>query len=164
MQEFENFRRCREAGEFYKPRARVFPTSKVAEPAELPAYVERLGKNQFRLMVERNRKGQPLCDPRELQKAGQYLAHGSCSINVNDVYPASAKWPHAQAAWLPEEIHSGPREVRDLFVDGSDHVAHAPPYCTWDILFGKPDYCVEGHTLTLKSKTDTSEVEEPNGT
>lgn len=262
MQEFENFRGCREAGEFYKPRARVFPTSKVAKPVELPAYVERLGKNQFRLMVERNRKGQPLCDPRELQKAGQHLAHGPCSISVNDVYPASAKWPHAQAAWLtdayllafyafgyryifqacldpvreyirnsfankvddrlkfqelkatsvrtcnvhfsvdpevsfiipiredtphhlevsfldyhvrlplqytfsiviPEEVHSGSREVRDLFVDGSDHVAHAPPYCTWDILFGEPDYRVEEHTLTLKSETDTSDVEKSNGT
>jgi len=100
---FEAFRRTREAGQFYRPSTRVFPSRGVHEPAELGSISVEFKKDRQGLNLRfpvHKKTGQPLYNPREKQKSKEYFTRGPCTVIVEETYPFKDKWQYAQVALL----------------------------------------------------------------
>ncbi len=90
------------AGQFFRPRTRVFPSKGGYESAKFSSLVEvKEDKNGLNLRFPINKKtGHPLYNPKEKQKLEQYRAWGSCNVIVEETYPFKDKWLSAQVALL----------------------------------------------------------------
>lgn len=100
--DFEDFRRTKAAGQFYRAKVQVAPSSGLHEPAVFESLpVKEVTKDGAILeFPKRKDTGHPLYSPKERQKLEQYKIAGPCNVILEETYPATEKWQQAQSVLL----------------------------------------------------------------
>jgi hypothetical protein len=101
--EFEQFRKTRESGQYYRPSISVMRKTdidiKPIELGQLPAKFT--GETDIQISFPKNRKtGHPTYNPYEKEKFEEVVRSSSCTIVVEEKFPHKEKWLYSQASLL----------------------------------------------------------------